>query len=81
MTPLALDARRGVREYGPERFFATLRIALRLLYEPAVVAHARAQTWTRDPFDRLIVGQAAAGDAQLVTRDAEIRAHYARAVW
>lgn len=47
----------------------------------AVVAHARAQTWTRDPFDRLIVGQAVAADALLVTRDTAIRTNYARAVW
>jgi len=38
-------------------------------------------TWTRDPFDRLIVAQAAVRGAQLVTRDAAIRAHYHRAVW
>ena len=46
-----------------------------------VVAYARRQNWTRDPFDRLIVGQAACGNAPLLTRDATILANYPRAVW
>ena len=46
-----------------------------------VVVHARRQNWTRDPFDRLIVGQAAFGNAPLLTRDATIHANYPRAAW
>lgn len=39
------------------------------------------QSWTRDPFDRLIVGQAAAADRPLVTKDETIRNHFAGALW
>ena len=47
----------------------------------AVAGAAVAYRWTRDPFDRLIVGQAAAADRPLVTKDRRIRRHYRRAVW
>ncbi|MBN1417358.1 MAG: PIN domain-containing protein [Planctomycetes bacterium] len=46
-----------------------------------VVAEAIRQTWTRDPFDRLIVGQAAARRSVLVTRDETMRANYGLARW
>jgi PIN domain nuclease of toxin-antitoxin system len=40
------------------------------------------ETWTRDPFDLMIVAQAKAnGFAPLVTSDAKIQAHYPKAVW
>jgi PIN domain nuclease of toxin-antitoxin system len=39
------------------------------------------QQWTRDPFDRLIVGQAIARGAKLVTKDRLIRRHFRGAVW
>ncbi len=47
----------------------------------AVVAAARTLTWTRDPFDRLIVGHAATAGATLLTKDRTIRRHYRQAVW
>lgn len=48
----------------------------------AEVARAAAgESWTRDPFDRLIVGQAEARRAALVTKDRTIHQHYGRAVW
>ena len=37
--------------------------------------------WTRDPFDRLIVAQATAAEASLVTTDRLIRDHFPGAVW
>jgi PIN domain nuclease of toxin-antitoxin system len=38
--------------------------------------------WTQDPFDRLIVAQAATNNrAPLITRDRVIREHYNQAVW
>jgi PIN domain nuclease of toxin-antitoxin system len=38
--------------------------------------------WThRDPVDRVVVATAKALDAQLVTKDEKIRAHYKRCVW
>ncbi len=46
-----------------------------------VVDHALAETWTRDPFDRLIVANAKAAGAPLVTKDERILEHYSRAVW
>lgn len=47
----------------------------------AVARAALDQAWTRDPFDRLIVGQAAHADAPLLTKDRAIHEHYPRAVW
>src|SRR5947209_4634450 len=46
-----------------------------------VVERAWDQDWTRDPFDRLIVSQAALRGAPLVTRDGSIRHHFQLAVW
>lgn len=46
-----------------------------------VAYHALHQTWTRDPFDRLIVGTALADHAPLLTRDASIRRHCKTAFW
>ena len=59
------------------------RLSLRIcdLAFADVVRRAIDQNWTRDPFDRLIVAQAMVRGATLVTKDAQIRAHYRRAVW
>jgi PIN domain nuclease of toxin-antitoxin system len=46
-----------------------------------VVDHAIAEGWTRDPFDRLIVANAKAAGAALVTKDERMRDHYSRTVW
>ena len=46
-----------------------------------VIASARGFAWTRDPFDRLIVANAMADGARLVTADATILAHFEGAVW
>lgn len=48
---------------------------------PAVVKVAETLEWTRDPFDRLIVAQAALYDAPLVSKDRSIRKNYSWAVW
>lgn len=48
---------------------------------PAVVSAALGITWTRDPFDRLIVAQALAENAPLVTADETIRKHLPLATW
>jgi len=47
----------------------------------AVASEACRQTWTRDPFDRIITGQAAVNNAQLLTKDKKIRDNYANAIW
>jgi PIN domain nuclease of toxin-antitoxin system len=59
------------------------RIGLRASQAPFshVVASATPLNWTRDPFDRLIVGNALADDAELLTADNVLRAHYERARW
>jgi PIN domain nuclease of toxin-antitoxin system len=46
-----------------------------------VVACAESLSWTRDPFDRLIVATALFHEAPLVTRDARISEHFSAAVW
>jgi PIN domain nuclease of toxin-antitoxin system len=47
----------------------------------AVVAKAVAMSWTRDPFDRLLVATAALHSAPFVTRDVTIAEHYRDAIW
>jgi len=40
------------------------------------------ETWTRDPFDLMIVSHAKAnGFAPLITADDTVRAHYPKAIW
>lgn len=58
-------------------------VGLRVCDRPfgQVVAKALDQTWARDPFDRLIVAQAALTDAVIITKDRLIREHYPRAFW
>jgi len=49
---------------------------------PAIVEMALGESWTRDPFDRIIVAHAKSnGAAPLVTRDERIRANYPNARW
>ena len=45
------------------------------------VEAAERLSWTRDPFDRLIVAQASLAGAPLVTKDRMIRKHFAKAAW
>jgi PIN domain nuclease of toxin-antitoxin system len=47
----------------------------------AVVSTASTLSWTRDPFDRLIVAQAKTRDASLLTADKTIQKHFPSAVW
>jgi PIN domain nuclease of toxin-antitoxin system len=46
-----------------------------------VVEHALKEKWGHDPFDRLIVANARANDAPLITKDERIHKHYPRSVW
>jgi PIN domain nuclease of toxin-antitoxin system len=46
-----------------------------------VVIGALSQSWTRDPFDRLISAQASVRNALLLTKDRTIRRHCAMACW
>ncbi len=47
----------------------------------SIIDRARRFAWTRDPFDRLIVANAMADGARLVTADQTILANFADAVW
>jgi PIN domain nuclease of toxin-antitoxin system len=47
----------------------------------ALVPLAMPLTWTRDPFDRLLVATALLHQAPLVTRDARIQENFPGAVW
>ncbi len=59
------------------------RVGLRMSDAPfAQVARvALEQSWTRDPFDRMIVANAAVERRRLVTSDETILARYPRAIW
>ena len=46
-----------------------------------VVRKATEITWTRDPFDRLIVANASCKGLRLLTKDAGIRRHTKLAIW
>lgn len=46
-----------------------------------VAIEAARQKWTRDPFDRLVVGQAAVEAVPLASKDRKIRQHYPLALW
>lgn len=39
------------------------------------------ETWTRDPFDRIIVAQAKLRGEPLLTKDRTLRSRYERAIW
>jgi PIN domain nuclease of toxin-antitoxin system len=48
----------------------------------AVAKKASGLSWTRDPFDRLIVADALAADSStLITRDGDILDNYSEALW
>ncbi len=47
----------------------------------AIIIQAILYTWTRDPFDRLIVANAALNNNILITKDRVILTHYTHAKW
>lgn len=46
-----------------------------------VIRSSLAETWTRDPFDRIIVAQAKLRREPLLTKDRILRRRYSRAIW
>jgi PIN domain nuclease of toxin-antitoxin system len=46
-----------------------------------IVREAVSMSWTRDPFDRMIVATAELHRSPLLTRDERIQENYANAVW
>lgn len=61
----------------------TNRIGLQVSDRPfeLVVERALNQSWTRDPFDRLIVADASLNESILLSKDQNILANYAHATW
>jgi PIN domain nuclease of toxin-antitoxin system len=59
------------------------RIGLRLseVSLSAAVSTAAALSWTRDPFDRLIVADALVAATEIVTKDGDIHTHTSIARW
>lgn len=59
------------------------RIGLTMQKDPFVEIAQTAlhESWTRDPFDRLIVSHAKMAQARLITKDKTIHEYYSRAVW
>jgi PIN domain nuclease of toxin-antitoxin system len=68
---------------GPVFAYLHERIHLEICKKPffSVVAQASDQSWTRDPFDRLITAHAALDENILITKDETIRNHYANSAW
>jgi len=91
LSPMALLELEYLYEIKRSRFPArdlfekvAQEIGLRLCDLPfsTVAGAALNESWTRDPFDRMIVAQAKAnGFAWLITSDQQIPKHYPRAVW
>ncbi len=75
----------GRIEAGPDEILPVLQRDLGLTICPIpfhdVVHAAFVESWTRDPFDRLIVAQAKAGKGKLISKDREIRSAYSRVLW
>lgn len=46
-----------------------------------VAKESTKHSWTRDPFDRLIVANAICNDSLLLTRDRKIRDNYGNGIW
>ncbi len=59
------------------------RIGLKTCQKPFedVIKESLKQDWTRDPFDRIIVAQAALDKTQLLTKDNTMLANYKNACW
>lgn len=75
----------GRIEAGPDAVLPVLQRDLGLTVCPIpfhdVVRASFEESWTRDPFDRLIVSQAKAGKGKLISKDRGIRSAYSRALW
>lgn len=90
VSPLVRLELTWLREIGrlrpdPDRILGGLgaELGVRQSDDPlsAVVAHALAMSWTRDPFDRMLVATASLHHAPFVSRDERVRKHYKLAVW
>jgi PIN domain nuclease of toxin-antitoxin system len=65
-----------------DQLHAQIGLRLREHSFPAVVHTALFETWTRDPFDRIIVAQARSdGYSGLVSADEKILENYSKTIW
>ena len=90
ISPMVVMELETLRESGklknePDRLVEVVKRDFGLGWSTAtfadVIASARAFAWTRDPFDRLIVANAMADGARLLTADETILANFRDAVW
>lgn len=76
---------KGVIAVAPDTIFAelaqTIGLSVCTLPFTLVSREALALSWTRDPFDRLIVAQAGIHQEPLVSKDQHIHQHYPQAIW
>ena len=68
-----------------EKIFKSLEKSIglklcRLEFHKIILASLK-ESWTRDPFDRLITAQASIAHAALITKDETILNHYPKAIW
>jgi PIN domain nuclease of toxin-antitoxin system len=75
----------GKLKVEPDQILGTLisDLGVTMTSDPldALVPHAMALSWTRDPFDRLLVATALLHQAPFVTRDRCIHDNFPGAVW
>ena len=90
VSPIALLELQYLKEIGRLTVEPTLiieelsaSIRLKICKQPFadIIRVALSQTWTRDPFDRIIVGNAALHGTILLTKDTTILDNYERACW
>ena len=69
----------------PEVILRTLskEIDIQMTNQPLhqVVKEAKILSWTRDPFDRLIVAETIVAQGRLVTEDSSIQQHFSDVIW
>ncbi|MDR3556304.1 MAG: PIN domain-containing protein [Syntrophobacteraceae bacterium] len=90
ISPMVLLELEFLRQIGkiavsPQTIYEYLaeRIALEVCGKDfrEVVRNAMHQSWTRDPFDRIITAHAAMKNDILITKDGHILDHYPHATW
>jgi PIN domain nuclease of toxin-antitoxin system len=75
----------GKLKVEPDHLLGSLNsdLGVTMTSEPleTLIPLAMPLSWTRDPFDRLIVATALLHQAPLVTRDTKIRENFQNAIW
>jgi PIN domain nuclease of toxin-antitoxin system len=89
LSPIVLLEMQFLKEIGrlavsPGKLMLVLsEVGVRVCDKPfeTIVLSALACTWTRNPFDRIIVAHAALDHDLLLSKDRTVLGHYKRAVW